>query len=181
MPPNTRVTGAEYDPPQYRGCSGGTPEQVYDLAARDGVPTEWQYPWVSGHGDDSFTCHYNNTRVATPAVLKIDGYHMCEKNNMASVMHAVATVGPLSIGVAADDFWSSCASRTRVHADHSTRARNSQIYHSFALHATDTAFLPPCAHGADKGGILTTDFNSSATASEVVMDHAVVLMGYGYE
>ena len=34
---------------------------------------------------------------------------------------------------------------------------------------------------SDKGGILTTDFNASATTDEVVMDHAVVLMGYGYD
>lgn len=140
---------------KFRGCSGGFPEQVYNLVAdMGGLATEWTYPYESGHGDDHHKCRFNaskatkpgmprfrnsSIRAGTPPAIRIDGFASVEQNNMYATMHALATKGPLTVVVAADDNWSKYG-----------------------------------------GGVLDSDYDPTKTDNNTLaLDHAVQLVGYG--
>ena len=95
-----------------RGCGGGNAIDTWELANKSGVPTEWQYPYDSGHGTE-YDCRFipepvNKTEFwnATPPVVKIKGSAQVGPNDLFATMHAVATKGPLAISVDADNYHS---------------------------------------------------------------------------
>lgn len=140
---------------ELRGCSGGVPEQVYDVVQRLGLATEWTYPYESGHGDDHHKCRFNSSkatkpgkprtrsssiRAGTPASIRIEGYAKVQSNSIYATMHALATKGPMTVVVAADDNWSKY-----------------------------------------KGGVLDTDYTNATDPKTLALDHAVQLVGYGVD
>lgn len=116
-----------------RGCGGGNAIDTWELATNQGVPTEWQYPYDSGHGTE-YDCRFipepvNKTEFwnATPPVVKITGSAQVGPNDLFGTMHALATEGPLAISVDADNYHAYAGgifdsayneSKTDVNVDH---------------------------------------------------------------
>lgn len=68
-----------------------------------GITTEELYPYESANGTDGLPCRF--TYDETPVAAELSGYVKLPPNDYAHVMHAVATVGPLSINVDATKFF----------------------------------------------------------------------------
>jgi len=82
------------------GCGGGTPELAYaQIIKQGGICSEWAYPYTSYYGTAG-KCHWMPPFVPRPIVY-LSGYQVLLSNDYASVLHAVAQVGPMVINVAA--------------------------------------------------------------------------------
>lgn len=83
------------------GCEGSTAELAFSHLAgsRRGIYQQYQYGYASYYGTD-YPCALPNER----AVADIDGYVRLPTNDYASLMNAVATIGPIAINVDASTF-----------------------------------------------------------------------------
>ena len=86
------------------GCNGATTELGFDYVSKNGIASEWTYSY-SAYWGETGNCTYNNTQGHTPAKAKISGYVQLPENDYASLMHAVATKGPIAVTVDASK-WS---------------------------------------------------------------------------
>eukprot|EP01111_Echinosteliopsis_oligospora_P019856 TRINITY_DN982_c0_g1_i1.p1 TRINITY_DN982_c0_g1~~TRINITY_DN982_c0_g1_i1.p1 ORF type:complete len:376 (-),score=126.48 TRINITY_DN982_c0_g1_i1:53-1180(-) len=77
------------------GCDGGTAELAYaQIMSMGGLSSEWQYPYLSGYGQN-YACHFNATETVPVAVVR--DFVVLPSNQYNAVLTAVATVGPLAI------------------------------------------------------------------------------------
>ena len=99
------------------GCAGATSELAFDFVAHHGVVEEYSFGYQSYHGDkinctilpamegeDStggFTPRVDDDAEADGAVASIVGYSKLPMNQYKALMIAVATLGPVSVSVAA--------------------------------------------------------------------------------
>mmetsp|Transcript_39233 Transcript_39233/g.72173 ORF Transcript_39233/g.72173 Transcript_39233/m.72173 type:complete len:180 (+) Transcript_39233:637-1176(+) len=67
-----------------------------------GMAEEWSFPYVSGSGATNGTCPVVD--ASEYAVAGIEGYVTLAENDAASVMAALATIGPLAINVDASSW-----------------------------------------------------------------------------
>ena len=91
------------------GCIGGITQLAYNhIQVAGGIATEFQYPYVSGHGPldrpSIQKCHFNSSRTKTPPVVAIDGYRVLPANSIADIMWALVHAGPLAVNVDANDW-----------------------------------------------------------------------------
>jgi cathepsin L len=85
------------------GCNGATHELAYDYVTdSDGMYQEFQYPYLSYSGTN-YDC---STPVVSAPKATIDGYVQLPSNDYASLMNAIATVGPIAITVDASEWHS---------------------------------------------------------------------------
>jgi cathepsin L len=87
------------------GCGGGTAELAYArLKTLGGIPSEWEYPYLSILGKAS-TCHgLPLTREkphsgAVASAANVTGFHATETNSYASLISNLALQGPLAVSV----------------------------------------------------------------------------------
>jgi cathepsin L len=87
------------------GCQGGTAALAFDrLKVLGGIPSEWTYPYVSGTGNAS-VCHGLPLVPEQPhhggvmAAANVTGHVSLPTNSYTDMLHAVATVGPLTVTV----------------------------------------------------------------------------------
>ena len=87
------------------GCGGGTAELAFDrLTKLGGIPSEWEYPYVSALGNSS-TCHglplsrEQAHSGAVSAAANITGYWHTTTISYADLLMALVTKGPLAISV----------------------------------------------------------------------------------
>eukprot|EP01013_Petalomonas_cantuscygni_P040643 TRINITY_DN72724_c0_g1_i1.p1 TRINITY_DN72724_c0_g1~~TRINITY_DN72724_c0_g1_i1.p1 ORF type:complete len:370 (-),score=78.24 TRINITY_DN72724_c0_g1_i1:179-1288(-) len=86
------------------GCSGATAELAFEYAGNvSGITTEALYPYTSGGGRTG-TCDWNPRQFAP--TVSVAGYKSVRTNDRAAVLAAVATLGPVTIGVDASDWFS---------------------------------------------------------------------------
>jgi len=78
------------------GCQGSTQPLAFNYTETAGITTEADYPYRGSTG----TCSQSKIKP----VAKNSGYVVLEKNNYTALINAVATVGPISISVAAGGF-----------------------------------------------------------------------------
>ena len=101
------------------GCRGSVPELAFDYVKTNGLASEADWPYVSGHTSVNEAC--NNT--AKPAA-HITGYVKLKANNYTEVMYTLANRGPVAVNVDAIPMQSyggglmtGCASDS-THIDH---------------------------------------------------------------
>jgi len=83
------------------GCEGSIAELAFDYVAKvGGMTTERAYPYT---GRDT-PCAYNNK--TTPPAVTLTGHVKLPENDYASLMNAIATVGPIAVNVEADTWFS---------------------------------------------------------------------------
>jgi cathepsin L len=80
------------------GCSGATAELAFDQVKKNGIPSEWTYPYRSYYGAD-YQCDSR-----PPAFSHIKDYVILPSNQQDPLMTAVATVGPIAISVDASNW-----------------------------------------------------------------------------
>lgn len=87
------------------GCGGGTAELAYArLKELGGIPTEWEYPYVSILGNAS-TCHGIPLAKESPhegvpsAAANVSGFWHTRENSYDDLMMALVTRGPLAVSV----------------------------------------------------------------------------------
>lgn len=86
------------------GCFGSTEALAFEYAAgAGGLAEEWDYSYTSYHGD-SGTC---KDQTSQP-VVHVKGFVSIPKNDQKALLEAVATVGPIAVGVDASK-WSGYA------------------------------------------------------------------------
>lgn len=80
------------------GCGGGYPERAYQyIIDNNGIDTDSSYPY----GEKEGTCGYNTENTAAT----IKNYVNITSGDELALKKAVATIGPVSVGIAAtDDF-----------------------------------------------------------------------------
>jgi len=84
------------------GCGGGTPQlAMAQIIAMGGLSSEWTYPYRS-YFTQAFSCQFNKSETVPMAVLS--DYMTLPQNNHDSLMHAVATLGPMAISVDASSW-----------------------------------------------------------------------------
>jgi len=76
------------------GCLGSVPELAFDWVKTNGLASEQDWPYVSGHTSINEAC--NNT--AKPAA-HITGYVKLSANNYTEVMYTLANIGPVAVNV----------------------------------------------------------------------------------
>jgi len=76
------------------GCGGGTPELAFEQMLNKGLTSEWTYPYISYSGSN-YKCQ--NSKLTATASLS--GYKVLPSNQVAPVLQALATVGPLAVNV----------------------------------------------------------------------------------
>lgn len=82
------------------GCTGGTPQLAWQAAmdlTNGSIASEWQYPYISGRGDNVGPCRFNADGMAP--VARVTGYVTLPSNDPDAVLHALQTVGPLAVSV----------------------------------------------------------------------------------
>ena len=84
------------------GCFGATSELAFEyVSAYGGLLQEYQYPYTSYYGlEEECKMPYNSQS----AVATIDGYVKLPVNDYASLMTAVAEVGPVALAVDASNW-----------------------------------------------------------------------------
>ena len=97
--PNTHQCGGT------GGCGGGTAELAYArLKVLGGIPSEWEYPYVSILGNAS-TCHglplapEQAHAGAVAAAANVTGFHATATNSYDDMIANLALKGPLAISV----------------------------------------------------------------------------------
>jgi cathepsin L len=97
--PNTNQCGGS------GGCGGGTAELAYArLKTLGGIPSEWEYPYLSVLGKAS-KCHgLPLTREqphsgAVASAANVTGFHATETNSYASLISNLALQGPMAVSV----------------------------------------------------------------------------------
>jgi len=86
------------------GCQGSVPELAFDYIQKNGMTSEWLYPYNSYTGASNGECVYNTT--STPPAAFLTGHVKLTANSVTEVMQAVATQGPLAVNVAATPWMS---------------------------------------------------------------------------
>jgi cathepsin L len=77
------------------GCNGGLMDQAFEYVKENGIERESDYPYTAQDGK----CHYEAGKVVT----KITGYVDIPNGNEDKLKEAVATVGPVSVGIDASN------------------------------------------------------------------------------
>jgi len=78
------------------GCEGGLPDQAYEyIKENGGIDTEKSYPYTAQDG----TCRFK--KAAVGATLK--GYTDIQQGSESALQKAVASVGPISVGIDASN------------------------------------------------------------------------------
>merc|ERR1711890_218244 len=85
------------------GCTGSICELGYNYIQLFGHVTEEDYPYISGTTMDSEECMFDISTMKPVAGLT--GYNTLPSNDQEAIMTALATVGPLAVGVDASK-WS---------------------------------------------------------------------------
>merc|ERR1712080_2775 len=85
------------------GCTGSICELGYNYIQLFGHVTEEDYPYISGTTMDSEECTFDISTMKPVAGLT--GYNTLPSNDQEAIMTALATVGPLAVGVDASK-WS---------------------------------------------------------------------------
>jgi len=79
------------------GCNGGWPEAALRYAHHaGGVETEANYPYV---GEDDPSCAYNKSKSAASLARTVN----VTSNSMPALYSAIATIGPISVAIDAED------------------------------------------------------------------------------
>ena len=83
------------------GCGGSIAELAFDYVAKaGGMTTERLYPYTARDSP----CSYNNQ--TTPPAVSLKGYVKLPENDYASLLNAIATIGPIAINVQANTWFS---------------------------------------------------------------------------
>lgn len=85
------------------GCSGAIPELAFSYVQIYGITSEYKYSYSSYYTGDTGACTYDAVRPTTE--VEVDGYLRVPSNDYDSLMHAVATYGPVAVSVDASK-WS---------------------------------------------------------------------------
>jgi cathepsin L len=127
------------------GCTGSTPELAFDFVAKHGVVEEWSFGYQSYHGkhvnctimpDDNASLlrgAKDGDSTVRGAVASIVGFSNLPSNHYATLLAAVATVGPVAVAVAASG-WSYY--KSGVFDDDKDQTRG--IYHAVVLEGYGT-------------------------------------------
>jgi hypothetical protein len=93
-----------YGPHGGNTCTkGGTRSEAFEYAKRHGIADSKSYPFVAAHnGGHQSACKLGH-RVE--AVAGIEDWEQVEANSARALMEAVATVGPVSVGIDASKHW----------------------------------------------------------------------------
>jgi len=85
-------------------CSkGGTRSDAFQYAAQHGIADAKSYPFLSAHnGGHQGTCKLGH---GVEAIAGITGWKQVEANNALALMEALATVGPIAVGIDASKHW----------------------------------------------------------------------------
>jgi cathepsin L len=87
------------------GCMGSTAELAYEFVSSGrGIVTEWQWGYTSGLNHSVPACDLPTDKNSTinGAIASIEGYTNLEQNDYIGLLAAVATIGPLTVSVAAE-------------------------------------------------------------------------------
>jgi cathepsin L len=92
------------------GCDGAIEQLGFNYIKENGIALNESYPYQA----ETLTC---NTELASKKVAIVDGYVQLTKNSNSALLHTLANVGPVSVGVDATNFhlyesgvWSNCGS-----------------------------------------------------------------------
>lgn len=84
---------------QCYGCGGGWMDKAFEyVIGNDGDDTEGSYPYTAGTSGAGGTCNFNSSDIGA----KFVNYTDIPKGDCAALLHAVATVGPVSVAVNAN-------------------------------------------------------------------------------
>jgi cathepsin L len=97
------------------GCTGSTVEIALEFVSQHGIVDEWSFGYQSGNGakvnctitdqeDGNDNKTNNGTRTIKGAVASIVGFASLPSNSYSNLMHAVATMGPVAVTVAASSW-----------------------------------------------------------------------------
>jgi len=75
------------------GCGGATAELAFETVKRQGIATEWSYPYISYWGSN-YQCQKQPPTYAT-----IHGYATLPANQQDPLLNAVAKYGPIAVSV----------------------------------------------------------------------------------
>eukprot|EP00009_Paramoeba_aestuarina_P005714 CAMPEP_0201521620 /NCGR_PEP_ID=MMETSP0161_2-20130828/15226_1 /ASSEMBLY_ACC=CAM_ASM_000251 /TAXON_ID=180227 /ORGANISM="Neoparamoeba aestuarina, Strain SoJaBio B1-5/56/2" /LENGTH=371 /DNA_ID=CAMNT_0047920283 /DNA_START=32 /DNA_END=1147 /DNA_ORIENTATION=+ len=88
------------------GCEGGIAQLAYETMMKNGMASEWTYPYQSYFGQDfgqgGSDCRFDKSKMGTAATVK--GYVDLESNNYNAVMSTLANIGPLAVNVDASQW-----------------------------------------------------------------------------
>merc|ERR1711942_336358 len=83
------------------GCNGGLQDYAFKyIIAAGGLESESEYPYTSGGGDDTHKCKFSKSK----AKATISSYVDVKRYDEDALKQAVATVGPVSVGIDASHF-----------------------------------------------------------------------------
>jgi len=93
-----------YGPNSGNSCSkGGTRSEAFQYAVQQGIADAGSYPFTAAHnGGHQGACRMGH---GVEAVAGISGWEQVEANNAWALMEAVATKGPISVGIDASKHW----------------------------------------------------------------------------
>jgi cathepsin L len=100
------------------GCDGAVEELGFEYIKQHGITLDSYYPYL----EKNSPC---NHKLVSKKVATIEGFVKLPKNNNKALLHAIATIGPVSVGVDASSFqlyesgvWSDCG----MNIDHAVLA-----------------------------------------------------------
>lgn len=91
------------------GCDGSTPMLAYEYAQNNGMVTEESFMYtaidcIDCDGADCDACNRCSS-MGAHAATHLEGWHQLKENDHDDVIQALATVGPLVVGVAAGSWF----------------------------------------------------------------------------
>jgi len=79
------------------GCGGAISELAFNYVQLYGISSEFKYPYEAYYSGETGECEYNAVRPTSE--VDLDGYIKLPANDYNSLLHAVATVGPIAVAV----------------------------------------------------------------------------------
>ena len=121
--PNPRKCGGD------GGCDGSTPMLAYEYVHNNGIITDesWEYTGKDCEGTSLPDCNRCNN-IGSEAKVHTNGWVQVKENDYDAVIHALATQGPLVVGVAASSWFDyqggvfdGCANASRLVINHAVQ------------------------------------------------------------
>jgi len=123
------------------GCTGSTAELAYEfISSGRGIVTEWQWGYTSGMNHSVPACDLPTDKNSTieGAIASIEGYKNLKQNDYIGLLTAVATIGPLTVSVAAEGWH---LYKSGIFDDSQSTSPNRDINHLVVLEGYGTEVI----------------------------------------